>query len=143
MSVSTKEIPDSVVESLLFANTPAYLFKRLRRDESVEALARAHSTSFLLDVVRSVAQAAEPSVPQLAFGYAALVALTFHENIRWHELSSDIASGKLRWAHELVTLNNLISRPTQRWVFKASPASIQQPPPQSASVSLLSHKADE
>lgn len=133
----TSQVTDSVIESFIFANTPAFLYRRLRADASVIQLARSQTASALVNDVKRTALASDSSVNDVARGYAALVALTLQEGSEWKELRSLPASMTLRWLTDILAIHELRSRPTTTILLQAPSALPDARLPQSASSTTL------
>lgn len=86
----------------LVANTPSYLFRHYRLDESVQRLARQNTVSDLVDFVSSVATNRDRTLLQTLQAYAALVALTF-KGKETRSVNQDLFEG-LDWARSIVAL---------------------------------------
>lgn len=69
----------TATEALLVANTPSFLFKRLREDPAVHLLAERYDAQELLNHLRSKGNAAPGSVAELVQIYACLVALALKD----------------------------------------------------------------
>lgn len=133
----TNEVADSVVESFIFANTPAFLYRRLRADASVIQLARSQTASALVHDVKRIALTSDSAANEVARGYAALVALTLQEGSAWKELRSVPASMTLRWLPDILAIHELKSRPTTTILLQAPSALPDARLPQSASSTTI------
>ncbi len=131
-------VADSVLQSFLFANTPAYLYRKLREDTTVLDFARRSSPESLVERIMRVANAADASEPEIAQAYADLVSLTFKGDEHWIGLRERLGSSRLRWGVELLAIHELKSIPTQPIVLYAHSASPDQRLPQSGSVTVVS-----
>jgi hypothetical protein len=84
----------------LVANTPAYLFKRLRATQIVQTLAQKHTATELLTYARNSSVSYRMSADQMARAYAALVAATlrpFDETRRIGEQEWP----RMRWGQDI------------------------------------------
>ena len=62
----------------LVANTPLYLYRKLRNELSVEQLAQVHRPTELVQFITEVDRENDRSASRVAAAYAATVALTYH-----------------------------------------------------------------
>lgn len=127
----------SVLQSFLFANTPAYLYRKLREDASVLQRARESSADSLLQNVMNVAAAEAPSEIDVAQAYADLVSLTYKDAEHWVGLRDRLRSSPLRWGGDLLAIHELKTIPTQPMVLQAHSASSDARLPQSGSVTII------
>lgn len=95
----SQPVPDEIVEAYVFANTPAYLLRKLSESEFIlKLMAREQS-----DLVRLIDLATPKSFESIALAYAALFAL-LRKNID-QSVAREISAAKgLEWAPALVSL---------------------------------------
>lgn len=87
----------------MIANTPTYLFRRFRADQSVKMLADAHSAVDLLVEVKLREQAEQTLLDQVV-SYACLVALSFKPPLEVEKALALCTPMNLDWAEEIVEL---------------------------------------
>lgn len=102
-------LADSVFESFALANTPAFLFKRLRADPSV--LRASESPAALLVEELGVALS-EPGVGRLADAYALLVALLLR-GPSGQSAAQGLPLSELEWAPAIMALASSTFVPTE------------------------------
>jgi len=68
---------EEVVSTYLFANTPMYLYKRLRSNASIEELAKNTTLEVLLEEYDKRTSMEKRTAEEVAVAYALLVAVTF------------------------------------------------------------------
>jgi hypothetical protein len=92
-------LPDEIVEAYVFANTPAYLLRKLSGSEFVlKLMARKQA-----DLVRLIDLSTSESVESVALAYAALLAL-LRKNID-KSVALELSSAKrLEWGPALISL---------------------------------------
>jgi hypothetical protein len=83
-------------ESLMFANTPTYLYTRFHREPSVQYLARQHETSILLADLEELLHSPATTVDDLVKAYALCVSLSFKPCSELSRLK-DFTSDKIEW----------------------------------------------
>lgn len=86
------------------ANTPSYLFRRLRAEASINALAKSASSSVLAEHVDGIAAKLDRSLVDVATAYAAIVALSCQDTAEARREMSRLLPTKLEWCAELVRL---------------------------------------
>lgn len=89
-----------------FANTPAYLFRHYRSDETLQAFANSHTVDELAEEVVRIAQG-DPqtrSIHEIVIAYASLVAMTFKNVREVREALAPHDLGSLAWAHRILNL---------------------------------------
>jgi hypothetical protein len=94
---------DGLVESYLFANTPAFLLRRFRADPQVSALSL-RSADELVEVIRDVAKAADRGVVDVVAAYAAAVALIIQGAPQALQLADDPSLRPLVWLSRIFEL---------------------------------------
>ena len=87
-----------------FANTPAYLFRRFRRDESVKRLADAVSLPELVSEIKEVDGNPERSLDDVVSAYAALVAATHKNPARTRPALESLVVSNLDWIGSIIEL---------------------------------------
>jgi hypothetical protein len=89
--------------SVLFANTPTYLYTRFRRDSSVRELARRHGTKTLLSDLEETLKHPLKTVDELVKAYALCIGLAFKP---YGELSKlkELSSNDIEWFEAIKTL---------------------------------------
>jgi hypothetical protein len=91
--------PDEIVEAYVFANTPAYLLRKLSGSEFIsELMAREQA-----DLIRLIEASTSERVESIALAYAALFAL-LRKNIDQSVARTLSAAKKLEWAPALISL---------------------------------------
>jgi len=94
-----QRLPDEIVEAYAFANTPAYLYRKLIGSEYVSKLMK-HEQGELVQLVNL---ATAKSVESIALAYAALLAL-LRKNINKATAIELATANKLEWAPALIRL---------------------------------------
>lgn len=92
-------LPDEIVEAYVFANTPAYLLRKLSGSEFILKL----MTREQADLIRLIDASTSESVESIALAYAALFAL-LRKNIDQSVARKLSAAKKLEWAPALISL---------------------------------------
>lgn len=99
---------DSIRNIYILANTPAYLYKELRANASVQRLARTLEVPELFEIYRQAARS-KASADEVSLGYAALVAMTLKDYHAVKEVFDRLSAYKLDWAPKIIDL--FLSRP--------------------------------
>jgi hypothetical protein len=92
-------LPDEIVEAYVFANTPAYLFRKLSGSEFILKL----MTREQADLISLIDAPTSESVESIALAYAALFAL-LRKNIDQSVARKLSGAKKLEWAPALISL---------------------------------------
>jgi hypothetical protein len=92
---------DDVHHVVAVANTPTFLYRRLREDLSVDALSRSATANELYDYVESSSKKVGRTFEDTALIYAAAVALTFKKSGELRELIESRGIPKFRWLREI------------------------------------------
>lgn len=95
---------DSLVETYLFANTPAYLFKRLRSNPSVQRMANRYQPAELMEFYQAKAAGRDLDARDIAAGYAALVALAIQASGEAQTSLKQARSPHLPWGPRIIEL---------------------------------------
>lgn len=93
------QLPAEIIEAYAFANTPAYLYRKLRASEYVTRLA----TRTRDDLIGIINTSRSENLESIALAYAALIAL-LRKNIDPSLVLLLPAAQKLEWASVLVSL---------------------------------------
>ena len=88
----------------VFANTPAYLFRRYRGDESVKALADAASLTELISEIKEVDGNPERSFDDVVSAYAALVAATHKDQAPTRAAFESLVISNLDWTASIIEI---------------------------------------
>lgn len=92
-------LPDEIVEAYVFANTPAYLLRKLSGSEFISKL----MTREQADLISLINTSTSESVESIALAYAALFAL-LRKNIDQSVARTISAAKKLEWAPAFISL---------------------------------------
>jgi len=95
---------DSLIDYIGFANTPTYLYKRFRLDDSVADLSKLYSVEQLLAAFMSRINKEEESIEDLAILYACLFALIFKPVDEVYDIMKKMQTAPLRWADKISAL---------------------------------------
>lgn len=87
----------------LVANTPSYLLRHYRADESVQALARSKTAFDLLSHAADIAKRRDRTLEEVVSAYAALVATTFKSPKETLGLSKAFSLEGLNWASDILS----------------------------------------
>lgn len=98
-------------EITMVANTPYFLFDRMRKSEPVLEISRSHTSQELGDALRvAVAEKQEEAV---VAAYAIIVALAVRGDADAMHILSSTSTESLRWGPSLITFALRELRPTQ------------------------------
>ena len=92
------EIPTEIIEAYIFANTPAYLLKKLQNSSYVHSLSKLGNDE-LLSLITDVK---DNNINSTALAYASLVALLLKKNSI--DLSKYENKTKLNWFRPIINL---------------------------------------
>jgi hypothetical protein len=110
----------------MFANTPAYLFRRMRAEWSVKAFADANSPEALINAIEKIDTKKERSPKHVSLAYAALVALTYKGAEAIKPLVSYMPK-HLRWVRDILQLFEQQNISTTRIILPGSPTEARPP----------------
>jgi hypothetical protein len=103
----------------LVSNTPSYLFRHYRADQSVQELSSRHSAVDLLSFATQVAQLHNRTLRQVIQAYAALVAFTLkNPQVRIDDPES---LKNLNWSHAILSLGGGEQITTNQFQLRSSP----------------------
>jgi hypothetical protein len=88
----------------VLANTPAYLYRWFRADESVRALARSHPTGELASRLNTILDQHNLGFDELILAYALLVCLTMKDYREARPFIEHLAYNRLEWATEILEI---------------------------------------
>ncbi len=109
------------------ANTPEYLYRRLRDSEVVRRLANDFSAELLATMYREVLAKPNRTASDVAQAYAAMVALTLRDYSEWRPLIDGFEITTLDWAERIRAIAKQRATPTVVTSLTASPAKIAAP----------------
>lgn len=92
----------SLRDAFIFANTPAYLFKRFRGDASVQEIGMECTEDEIDSMLKRLRPSANADVYEVIRFYAALIALTFRDSDKADALLEAWADSGIHWVPELV-----------------------------------------
>lgn len=95
----------------LVANTPAYLYKAFRGDDSVRRLAQLFTAEELAKLFRKAVAQTERSPIDVVQAYAALVAMTLHDYEEWRSVLMGLDVTVLDWGERIrqIALSRAVS----------------------------------
>ncbi|TCO90924.1 hypothetical protein EV701_10973 [Chthoniobacter flavus] len=121
-------------EALLFANTPSYLFKKLRNDGAVQAVGLEYEAGQLMEAIKRVSPTVYESMDSAAALYGLLIALSFHDGQEVAAYFERVATSGLKWADDIARfyatqrrLQTVVTVPTVVWPASVSVVSNTQP----------------
>jgi len=94
-------IDKNILEAYLFANTPAYLFKKINKSEYFSILKKKKKEN-LISMINSID---ENDIASIALAYAALMALLY-KNIPFDEIKKIEKLNHLEWSDAIIELFN-------------------------------------
>jgi hypothetical protein len=96
----------ALADVCVVANTPAYLFKRLRDDAAVQELSKCASAAELLEYSHEAAADVEHlTLNKATEAYAALIAARLKPDAEFQAAITSLGAPRLRWAKELAQLS--------------------------------------
>ena len=107
------EIDKNTLEAYLFANTPAYLFKKINKSEYFSILKRKEKEK-LINIINSID---ENDIASIALAYAALMALLY-KNIPIDEIKRIDKLSYLEWNDAIIELFNKRIPGTNEFLIK-------------------------
>lgn len=93
---------DVLKEKLIFSNTPLYLYKHFRRNESIQELSKRYDSKTLIRIFGNIMMSQNDDLISLVSVYSIIIALTFKEysEVRQFFLTLD-SYNNLKWSREL------------------------------------------
>jgi hypothetical protein len=105
----TADERSSILEIYVLANTPSFIYRRMRELPAAQRLADGSSVAALRSQCSKVAAKKKRTVEEVALAYGAIVALTLKEPQPAKKVFKDIAKLDLDWAENIVAMH--LSRP--------------------------------
>jgi hypothetical protein len=125
----TKSELASIVEIYLLANTPAFLFRRMRSNPVVQRLAESESERSLVSEYRSLGRKTERDIEEVASAYAALCALTLREPPPSRRTFSQLAKVDFDWGATIVEKFRALPASSTSATFTVRTAKFATPQP--------------
>ncbi|MCC7699073.1 hypothetical protein [Janthinobacterium sp. EB271-G4-7A] len=94
------KVPNEIIEAYVFANTPAYLYRKLLASMHVSALEKLSKDNLSELVIRST----NGDVESVALAYSALLSL-LRSGAPSSFIQELISKAKLNWANEIISLH--------------------------------------
>ncbi|MCI0488619.1 MAG: hypothetical protein L0229_18685 [Blastocatellia bacterium] len=110
----------------IVSNTPAYLYKYFRRDNSVQKLAEAASYSELEKIFNSKLKKKEKDLDDLVIIYALVVALSYHDYSKVRSFFEKLSDVDIEWLSNIKEIylssaevtqyrsHNILYKPSQK-----------------------------
>lgn len=95
---------DHLMQIYGVANTPAYLFHRLRGEWDVQDFSKKNSTQDIVDFIFEVDSMVERSMRNVVLAYVAIVGLTFKNYTEVQQMLNGKTFSALEWAGEILNL---------------------------------------
>jgi hypothetical protein len=95
---------ETVLRDYMLANTPAYLYRHLRLQPSVEAIARSATPQELTKAISSLDTKHDRTAVDVAIAYAMLVALSFQNQSDVDQAIRDWHPRTLSWASHMLSI---------------------------------------
>ena len=92
---------ETLREIFIYANTPKYLYKNLKKDTSVQFIANNNSTDVLITAFNEFLAQASNDCDKAVQLYVILVALTFKNYSEVRPFFQTLLSNKFRWVKEI------------------------------------------
>jgi hypothetical protein len=115
---------DSLTRAYAFANTPAYLYRHFRGDDSVQAIARDVHPDALVEVYNRVNLRHLKDIGDVVLAYAAMVALSMSGHEAAKVAFASLTEEGLDWAKALKELASMSSEAT-RTIVAPGPRAVQ------------------
>lgn len=118
------------LQAYVYANTPDYLARRLRKTVLVKQLISLYDYDTLKSTTAAVENKnpADRSVEELALAYACVVALYEKDKARTNALLSATPLANLKWALHMQPVESPTTFPTSQMTVKVQPAGIRDLP---------------
>jgi len=116
----------AVTQIYLVANTPTYLFRHLRSEQSVKDLANHWPSQTLLEQVATIDAQAKRSEVDIAIAYAALVAATYRDPREVAEARASVKIKNLSWVDDILAIWFDSATPESSVLFTAQPRQAEQ-----------------
>jgi hypothetical protein len=132
----------SITALVAAANTPAFVYKRLRRDRSVERFSSTGSVAELLSLVEETSRKAGRAFEDVVLAYCALVAATFKPTEEIREYIKERGFPRFQWAQDILE-RHLLSTPATKLIVVEFGHSAKVSPPGVAVSSTSSSTAHQ
>lgn len=94
----------NLLAKFCFANTPAYLFKNFKQDETVVDISKKYTTTQLIDEFIKIEASKDFTFDNLTILYAIIMALSFKPNAEVNSFFSDLPNRGIRWSDKIAYL---------------------------------------
>lgn len=125
-----------LTEIYLVANTPPYLYRQFRSDQSVQNLADQTSEEELVKLIKQVDSSEERKISDVAVAYAATVALTFKDSKSVDLALDGVQFENLQWVRSILRFWKETTIPTLISHQSVKPTIIKQALSTSSGVSV-------
>lgn len=95
---------NAVGEHYMVANTPRYLYKHLRAEPGIQALALTSNPRELLSAISAIERKEDRTADDIALAYAMIVALSFQDYRHVREAIAAWRPSILTWASHLLSI---------------------------------------
>lgn len=139
MGLTDKIDLEEVISTYLFANTPMYLYRRLRSNASIEQLAKNTNLDVLLEEYNRRTSTEERTAEEVAVAYALLVAVTFLRRSEPSTAFRDFDLSRLDWGKDIRDIFISETPPETEIRVTVDPIIAQMKQPTSSSSTTISH----
>ena len=106
------------------ANTPAYLYRKLRESDVVRQLAGEFNAEQLTALYHNLVAVPNRTVSHVAQAYAMMVAMTLRDYAEWRPLIDGLDVSRLDWAERIRAIATQRATPTLATSLTVSPVRI-------------------
>jgi len=104
MNFLSDEAIEQIAKKYVVSNTPSYLYKHFRQRDEIKELADNYSSEELINLILQIDNKNNLSLKDVVIGYAATVALTFHNLDEVKAATEEIEINKLEWVGRILHL---------------------------------------
>lgn len=117
---------DQTVNSLILANTPLFLVRKLTRDSAVRRLLDEAGPEKILEQLRKATKTEPKDILEKAIIYAHLVALSLTDDVTYLQQASELSASHLEWFNFIAKELLARYRPTTFSVLTTPPSNFEQ-----------------
>lgn len=103
----------SLEETFISANTPLYIYKNFRKNNSIQNLAEMFDSDYLIKLFNTLVREKRKDLETLIFIYSVIIALTFKDYFKVKRFFSKLDAYRLEWSKELKEIVLTNSKITQ------------------------------
>ncbi|PWK77910.1 hypothetical protein LX99_02795 [Mucilaginibacter oryzae] len=94
----------TLMKYLSFANTPSYLYKHYKENDSIATLSSSYSTDAIVSDFMAIVNTERRTIEDLTLLYSFIIALTFKPTEQVNFFFKQLKDAPLRWAEKIASI---------------------------------------